>query len=101
MKVFRHSLVAAVLLLGFSVCRAQTIPDDVGKSSNGLPPALVNVGFDPQLNAQIPLDALFADEYGESVTLRSFSGKKPMVLAFVYFTCPCSAIRSNKPSLAR
>ena len=88
MKVFRHSLVAAVLLLGFSVCRAQTIPDDVGKSSNGLPPALVNVGFDPQLNAQIPLDALFADEYGESVTLRSFSGKKPMVLAFVCFTCP-------------
>jgi protein SCO1/2 len=64
------------------------IPDGVGKSSNGLPPALVNVGFDPQLNAQIPLDAPFVDEYGQSVTLGDFSGKKPIVLAFVYFTCP-------------
>ena len=88
MKVFRHSLLVVGLLLGFSVCRAQMIPDGVGKSSNGLPPALVNVGFDPQLNAQIPLDAPFVDEYGQSVTLGDFSGKKPIVLAFVYFTCP-------------
>src|SRR5499433_3537222 len=88
MKVFRHTLVVVGLLLGSSVCRAQMIPDGVGKSSNGLPPALVNVGFDPQLNAQIPLDAPFVDEYGQSVTLGDFSGKKPIVLAFVYFTCP-------------
>ena len=88
MKVFRHTLVVVGLLLGSSVCRAQMIPDGIGKSSNGLPPALVNVGFDPQLNAQIPLDAPFVDEYGQSVTLGDFSGKKPIVLAFVYFTCP-------------
>ncbi len=64
------------------------IPDNVGQSSNGLPPALVNVGFDPQLNTQIPLDASFVDEFGKKVTLRDYSGKKPIVLAFVYFTCP-------------
>jgi len=77
-----------VLLLSFTASRAQMIPDNVGQSSNGLPPALVNVGFDPQLDAQIPLDASFVDEYGKAVTLRDYSGKKPMVLAFVYFTCP-------------
>jgi len=88
MKVFRSTLSVALLLLGFSTCRAQMIPDDVGKSSNGLPPALINVGFDPQLNAQIPLDTPFVDEYHQPVSLRDFSGKKPMVLAFVYFTCP-------------
>jgi len=77
-----------VMMLSFTASRAQMIPDNVGQSSNGLPPALVNVGFDPQLDAQIPLDASFVDEYGKAVTLRDYSGKKPIVLAFVYFTCP-------------
>lgn len=86
-------MIAALLLCG-SAIRAQMIPDNVGQSSNGLPPALVNVGFDPQLNAQIPLDRTFVDEYGQPVTLREYSGKKPVVLAFVYFTCPmlCSQV---------
>ena len=88
MKVFGHILFATTLLLGFSVCQAQMIPGDVGKSSNGLPPALANVGFDPQLNAQIPLDATFVDEYSQPVTLRDFSAGKPILLAFVYFSCP-------------
>ena len=46
----------AGLLLCGALSYGQMIPDNVGKSSNGLPPALVNVGFDPQLNKQIPLD---------------------------------------------
>ena len=88
MNVRAIFVVLALLLLGGGVNHAQMIPDDVGQSSNGLPPALVNVGFDPQLNAQIPLDSSFVDEYGQPVTLRAYAGKKPMVLAFVYFTCP-------------
>jgi len=64
------------------------IPDNVGQSSNGLPPALRTVGFDPQLDKQIPPDLAFTDEYGRSVQLREYFGKKPVVLAFVYFTCP-------------
>jgi protein SCO1/2 len=78
----------AALLLCSGLVHAQMIPDNVGQSSNGLPPALVNVGFDPQLNAQIPLDTPFVDEYGQPATLRQYAGKKPVVLAFVYFTCP-------------
>jgi protein SCO1/2 len=88
MKVLRYLAGMTVLLLNLTAGSAQMIPDNVGQSSNGLPPALVNVGFDPQLNAQIPLDASFVDEYGKEVTLRDYTGKKPVVLAFVYFTCP-------------
>ena len=88
MKVLRYILFAAILLLGYSACQGQMIPSDVGKSSNGLPPALVNVGFDPQLNAQIPLDTTFVDEYSQPVTLRDYSAGKPILLAFVYFSCP-------------
>jgi protein SCO1 len=87
MKTSSALALAALLFCG-SVARAQMIPDNVGQSSNGLPPALVNVGFDPQLNAQIPLDAHFVDELGQPVTLRQYAGKKPMVLVFAYYTCP-------------
>jgi protein SCO1 len=88
MKVMRYILGLFVLLTVSSFSGAQMIPDNVGQSSNGLPPALVNVGFDPQLNAQIPLDLAFTDEMGNPVQLRQYFGKKPVVLAFVYFTCP-------------
>jgi protein SCO1/2 len=76
------------MLLAASAAQAQMIPDNVGQSSNGLPPALVNVGFDPELHKQIPPDAAFTDENGRSVQLKEYFGKKPVVLAFVYFTCP-------------
>ena len=82
------TILGTMLLLAASAAQGQMIPDNVGQSSNGLPPALVNVGFDPELNKQIPLDATFADENGRSVQLREYLGKKPVVLAFVYFTCP-------------
>ena len=77
-----------MLLLAGSAAQAQMIPDNVGQSSNRLPPALVNVGFDPELNKQIPTDLAFSDENGRSVQLKEYFGQKPVVLAFVYFTCP-------------
>jgi protein SCO1 len=85
----------SVLLLSASLSAAQMIPDNVGKSSNGLPPALVNVGFDPQLNKQIPLDVAFVDENGSAVILRDYFGKRPVVLVFGYYTCPmlCSQVQ--------
>jgi protein SCO1/2 len=96
MKAFR-SIAGIAVLLTASAAAAQMIPDNVGQSSKGLPPALVNVGFDPKLNAQIPLDTQFTDEYGRKVTLREYAGKKPLVLTFVYFTCPmlCSQVEQS------
>ena len=78
-----------VVLLAFSVTAgAQTIPDSVGKSSSGLPKQLQNVGFEPQLNAQLPLDLTFRDESGRDVQLRQYFGHKPVLLALVYYGCP-------------
>jgi protein SCO1 len=88
MNALRSFVVVAGLLVFGSLSYSQMIPDNVGKSSNGLPPALVNVGFDPQLNAQIPLDTPFVDENGQPATLRQYSGTRPVVLVFVYFRCP-------------
>jgi cytochrome oxidase Cu insertion factor (SCO1/SenC/PrrC family) len=80
--------ILGTMLLAACAAQAQMIPDNVGQSSNGLPPGLVNVGFDPELHKQIPPDAAFTDENGRSVQLKEYFGKKPVVLAFVYFTCP-------------
>ncbi len=88
MMTTRSFLMMTALLLCGTINHAQMIPDNVGQSSNGLPPALANVGFDPQLNKQIPLDSPFVDEYGKPTSLREYSGKKPIVLTLVYFTCP-------------
>ncbi len=94
MKVIRAISGIAILLLAASVGRAQMVPDNLGQSSKGLPPALANVRFDPQLNAQIPLDASFVDETGTPVRLGDYFGKKPVVLVFAYYTCPmlCSEV---------
>lgn len=54
----------------------------------GRPPALQKVGIDQNLNHQMPLDAVFTDETGKSVRLGDYFGRRPVVLAFVYYTCP-------------
>ena len=79
--------IAALLALSLAAA-AQTIPDNVGKASSGLPAQLLNVGFEPQLNAQLPLDVSFRDESGREVQLREYFGRKPVVLALVYYGCP-------------
>ncbi|HXN53782.1 MAG TPA: SCO family protein [Candidatus Acidoferrum sp.] len=84
-----RSITGIVTLLALSVAAgAQTIPDNVGKSSAGLPAQLQNVGFEPQLNAQLPLDLNFRDESGRDVRLREYFGRKPVLLALVYYGCP-------------
>lgn len=67
---------------------AQSIPANVGKSSAGLPAALQNVGFEPRLNTQLPLDLGFRDEAGREVRLRDYFGARPVLLALVYYGCP-------------
>jgi len=80
---------AALLLTLCVVASAQTIPNSVGKASSGLPPVLVNVGFEPPLNGQMPLDVAFRDETDHGVMLRDYFGhQKPVLLALVYYGCP-------------
>jgi protein SCO1/2 len=88
MNCIRHITAIAALLALSTAAAAQTIPDNVGKSSSGLPTQLQNVGFEPQLDAQLPLDVNFRDESGRDVQLREYFGRKPVVLALVYYGCP-------------
>src|ERR1700751_2109336 len=53
-----------------------------------LPQVLQKVGVSQHLNQQLPLDAVFVDETGKTVKLGDYFGKKPAILALVYYTCP-------------
>jgi protein SCO1/2 len=89
MTLFRSIAGISALLMLSIAAQAQTIPDNVGKSSSGLPPVLINVGFEPPLNGQIPLDLAFRDESGRDVRLGDYFGhQKPVLLALVYYGCP-------------
>lgn len=59
------------------------------QSGNGLPKTLKNIGIEQRLGEQLPLDAELTDESGNTVKLKTFfQGDKPVVLAFVYYSCP-------------
>ncbi len=88
MQKVRYITGIAALLVASGALQAQTIPSNVGPTSATMPAALQNVGFEPPLNGQMPLDLHFRDETGRDVQLREFFGQKPVVLAFVYYNCP-------------
>jgi protein SCO1/2 len=97
MKNVRTIIGIAALLLAASAAQAQAVPSNMGPTAATLPRALQNVGFEPQLNAQMPLDLAFRDETGRSVQLREYFGQKPVVLAFVYYGCPmlCNQVQQG------
>jgi protein SCO1/2 len=57
--------------------------------TNDRPPSLLNgVGIDQRLNTQLPLNLTFTDDAGKQVTLGTYFGKRPAILALVYYRCP-------------
>jgi protein SCO1/2 len=88
MNGLRTIATVSVMLIAACSTRGQTAPANLGQSSATMPAQLQNVGFDPRLNAQIPLDLSFTDENGSPVQLRDYFKQKPVVLAFVYYGCP-------------
>ncbi|MBX7172620.1 MAG: SCO family protein [Pyrinomonadaceae bacterium] len=68
-------------------------PNQAG-TSNGLPKTLDEVGIKQKLNEQIPLDTEVKDENGKTVKIGEYFGKRPVILALVYYECPmlCSEV---------
>jgi protein SCO1/2 len=68
-----------------------------GVVASNVPPQFKDVTFQQQLGQQLPLDATFRDETGREVALGDYFGKKPIVLAFVYYQCPmlCTQIMNG------
>jgi len=59
-----------------------------GVPSTQMPPVLAKVSYQQRLNEPLPLDLPFKDEDGRDVRLGDYFGRRPVVLAFVYYECP-------------
>jgi protein SCO1/2 len=56
---------------------------------NDKPPSILKgVGIEQRLNQQLPLNLTFTDDAGKQVQLSSYFGKRPAILALVYYQCP-------------
>ncbi len=74
-----------------------------GMPSSQTPAALQKVAFEQRLNEPLPLDLPFKDENGKAVKLGDYFGRKPVVLAFVYYECPmlCTQVLNGLESALR
>lgn len=92
MKSFGQFTIAIIISAALSsagALHAQGLaPDDAGQPAKAKPGVLSKVGIDQRLNQQVPLDLPFTDETGREVRLGDYFGKRPVVLALVYYDCP-------------
>jgi protein SCO1/2 len=80
-----------------------TVTGEPGLPSTAVPPQLADVTFEQRLNHRLPLDARFRDETGRAVTLGDYFGRRPVVLAFVYYQCPmlCTQVMNGVSSVLK
>jgi protein SCO1/2 len=94
-KIRKGLLGAAIIAL----CSALLVPSLLAQVSrydekqmapvSDKPPSILNkVGIAQRLNEQLPLSLTFTDDAGKQVQLASYFGKKPAILALVYYQCP-------------
>ena len=82
---------AIVLCLAAPLLSAQvsSYGDKEAGPVNDKPPTILSgVGIDQHLNTQLPLNLAFTDDAGKQVTLAGYLGKRPAILALVYYRCP-------------
>jgi len=87
---FAMPLLTALLSAGAHVAIAQT-----SLPASAVPSVVREIGFDQHPNALLPVGLHFRDEQDADVTLgRYFDGRRPVVLALVYYGCPMLCLQT-------
>ncbi len=95
------SFLAAALVLAMPVGVRAEEARKPAKPGPATPADVIReVGFEQNLDAQLPRELKFRDEAGKAVELREYFGKRPVVLALVYYDCPmlCTMILNGLTS---
>jgi len=97
----RTALPRALAGLLAVVLGASAYPAVAGEDQR--PAILRDVAFDQRLGAEVPLDVVFRDETGATVTLRNYLGDKPVLLVPAYYECPmlCTIVLNGVVSALR
>jgi protein SCO1/2 len=59
-----------------------------GDPTQARPGMLSKIAIDQKIGQQLPLDIPFVDDSGRQVRLGDYFGKRPVILALVYYECP-------------
>jgi len=84
----RAIVCSAALLAPTASAQVSSYGDKETGPSNDQPSILSGVGIAQRLTQQLPLSLAFRDDAGNAVHLGDYFGKKPAILALVYFRCP-------------
>ena len=105
LDAFALAITHALHLLAAPYLRAQPMapaPADIVRADE-TPAALRGISIDQRLDGQIPLELSFRDEIGRAVRLSNYFGKRPVILALVYYDCPmlCTQVLNGLVSALR
>jgi protein SCO1/2 len=97
MKAINALLLAAALMFGAGVARADHLREGGGLPADTVPPELADVGVTEHLGEQLPKDVTLRDETGKTVTIADLVRDRPVVVSFVYHSCPtlCTFVQSG------
>ncbi len=83
-------MLALVFVTSAPTLRAQSMEPPQGRimRADEKPEILKEIGIDQRLNQMLPLDVPLRDEAGRPVHLGDYFGRRPVILALVYYNCP-------------
>jgi len=81
-------VLCSAMLVSSAMAQVSSYGDKSAGPANDKPGILNGVGIAQHLNEQIPLNLAFTDDAGRQVQLADYFGKKPAILALVYYRCP-------------
>jgi protein SCO1/2 len=82
------SAAAAIVLASAAMAQVSGYGDKQIGPANEKARVLDKVGIQQHLDQPLPLNLTFTDDAGKQVQLADYFGKKPAILALVYYQCP-------------
>ncbi len=82
------ALMAAAWCAPWAIGQVSGYGDKQMGPANTKSPVLDKIGIAQHLNGQVPLNLSFNDETGKQVQLGNYFGRRPAILALVYYQCP-------------
>jgi protein SCO1/2 len=91
--MFKRSAAITAMLLALVPAASAYAQSPSGLAEPGDPSAsrpgiLSKIAIDQKIGQQLPLDLPFVDDHGAPVKLGDYFGKRPVILALVYYECP-------------
>jgi len=78
----------ALLVAGHAQAQTPQGLAEPGEPTSAKPGILGKIAIDQRIGEQLPLHLQFTDERGQQVRLGDYFGKRPVILALVYYECP-------------